>query len=195
MNDNRLMPTVATEHRVHRFTTEEYFRMLDAGILSEDDRVELIDGHLTDMSPQNKPHRVALGKIVRRLAEVLGDQYWVQPQSSLPLDEADCPEPDVAVLPGQPDDLIAGEPSTVPLIIEIADTSLGFDRGDKLRLYARHAVSRYWIVDLAHRVVHVYTEPSGETYRMRRSFEPGEAVPLAFIDVDISVEDCLPPSE
>lgn len=161
-----------------RFTRDEYLRMAEADILSEDDPVELIHGQIVEMSPENTPHRAAIIKINRVLVKALdADQYAVQPQSTLPLDEHNVPEPDLAVLRGTPDDLMDGE-LPVALVVEVADTSLERDRSVKQGLYAQAGIPVYWIANLEARELEVYSDPADEHYRERRTLDESDAVAI-----------------
>ncbi|MFP4228159.1 MAG: Uma2 family endonuclease [Salinivenus sp.] len=175
-----------------RFTADEYMRMAEAGILSDDDAVELIHGQIVEMSPGNPPHRVCVAKINRLLVHQLeGTEYFVQPQSTLPLDRHNLPEPDLAVLRGTPDDLMQGELDAV-LVVEVADTSLDRDRTVKQSLYAQAGVPTYWIVNLRDRTIEVYREPDGETYRERRTRDADDSVALPGTAAPVGVAELLP---
>lgn len=170
-------PSEATT-RPRRFTRDEYLRMAEVGILTEDDPVELIHGQIVEMSPENTPHRAAIIKLNRVLVEALdADSYAVQPQSTLPLDEHNVPEPDLAVLRGTPDDLMKGE-LPIALVIEGADTSLERDRTVKQTLYARAGIPVYWIVNLAARELEVYSDPDEDRYREHSTLAEDETVVL-----------------
>jgi len=186
-------PSSDAPARPRRFTGDEYLRMLEAGILTEDDPVELIHGQIVEMSPENTPHRAAIIKINRVLVEALGAaDYAVQPQSTLPLDEYNLPEPDLAVLRGTPDELMEGE-LPVALVVEVADTSLERDRGTKQQLYARAGIPVYWIVNLAARELEVYTEPGAERYRQRTTLAADAAVDVPVEpSTTVKVNDLLP---
>ncbi len=176
-----------------RFTYEEYERMLEAGILTEDDPVELVHGQIVEMSPENTPHRATVMKINRALVERLdAKKYAVQPQSTLPLGEYNAPEPDLAVLRGTPDELMAGELPAV-LVVEVADTSLDRDRGTKQGLYARAGIPVYWIVDLPARQVEIYSDPEGGRYRDRTTVSEGGSVKLPDeLGASVAVRTLLP---
>lgn len=180
------MPEVATppssEFTVtpYRFTREEYFAMAEAGVLGPDDSVELIDGQIVEMSPENSPHRVAIMKASRTFMLALeGKGYALQTQSTLPLDERNVPEPDLAVLRGTPDDVLEGEPPVV-LVVEVADASLDQDRTVKQALYAQNAIPEYWIVNLRERTVEVYSELGTTEYRQRRTLAEEETITPQF---------------
>jgi len=156
---------VATTRR--RFTRAEYYRMAEAGILGEDDRVELIEGEIIQMSPIGRLHRAFVANLGQLLAVRLAGRAAVWVQNPIVLTDDTEPQPDVAVL----------RPRAVPfkqreadahdtlLLIEVADTSLAYDRTTKLRLYAEAGIPEYWIVDCTTESVEVYRDPSGEGYR------------------------------
>lgn len=139
--------------------------MIDAGILGEDDRVEMLHGILVSMSPQSEPHAHAVQTLNRWLVRACSDDLVVRPQLPLTLGDSE-PEPDLAIVHAK--DLRRGEhPSTALLVIEIAGDSLRKDRTVKAALYARAGISEYWIIDLAGRRVHVSRDPDANagTYR------------------------------
>ena len=178
-----------------RFTVDEYLQMTESGILTEDDAVELIHGQIVEMSPENTPHRATIIKVTRVLVESLdADTYAVQTQSTLPLDDRNAPEPDLAVLRGTPDDLMQGE-LPAALVIEVADTSLERDRTVKQRLYAQAGIPAYWIVNLAAREIEVFTDPQGERYRERTTVPETAALDVPVTQpVSVEVQDLLPAS-
>lgn len=154
--------------------------MAEVGVLEPDDSVELLDGQIVEMSPENSPHRVAVMKASRAFTLVLeGKDYALQTQSTLPLDERNVPEPDLAVLRGTPDDVLDEEPE-VALIVEVADASLDQDRTVKQALYAQNEIPKYWIVNLQERTVEVYTELGTVEYRQRRTRSEDDTVTPIF---------------
>ncbi len=181
--------------RPRRFTQEEYFRMVDTGVLGPTDRTELINGYLVEMTAQNAPHRAAVGKVDQHLQKRLDDRaYWVQTQATLPLDCRNVPEPDIAILEGTPDDLLDGEPDEVPLVIEVSDTTLAYDRTEKLACYASNDIPEYWIVNLQNHTLECYRQPAADEYRERRTLDRTDTVPLPFDDArSIEVGALLPP--
>lgn len=159
-----------------RFTRSEYHRMAEAGLF-EGRRVELLEGEVIAMTPQGAAHASAVSRIVRALVSALGENASVRPQLPLALGDRSEPEPDVAVCNPEPRDYAARHPGPgdVLLVIEVADTSLGYDRGPKAAAYARAGVPLLWIVDLTARHVEVHGEPdSAGRYRRRQSIT-GEA--------------------
>lgn len=170
--------------------------MRDAGILTGEDAVELIHGQIVEMSPENKPHRAAIIMITRVLVEALdAERFAVQPQSTLPLDDYNLPEPDVAVLRGTPDELVEEE-LPVAFVVEVADTSLERDRGIKQSLYADAAIPVYWIVNLGAREVEVYSDPRDGRYREHTTRTADDTVPVPVESVGaVEVDDLLPAVE
>src|SRR6476659_3569905 len=132
-------------------TVTEYHRMGEVGILGDRDRVELIEGELVAMSPIGSYHHGTVNKLNHALVQAVGERAVVSVQGPVRLDEFSEPEPDLALLKPRPDfyrDAHAG-PADVLLLIEVADTSLNYDRAVKRALYARHTIQELWIVDLA----------------------------------------------
>lgn len=168
--------------------------MVDAGILGAEDRTELINGYVVEMTAQNAPHRAAVAKATDFFARTLRDTgFYPQIQSTLPLDNRNVPEPDVAILSGTPDDLLEGEPEEIPLVVEVADTSLETDRTTKLACYAENEIPEYWIVNLQARTLEVYRDPAHGEYRERRTFTPGDTVVPRFNEtLTVEVNALLP---
>ena len=137
------------------FDVDDYHRMAQAGILSEADRVELIDGEIVAMTPIGPRHNAAVNRATSVLVPVVGNRAIVQVQGSIRLDRFLEPEPDIVLLRPQPDFYASQLPgaSDIYLIIEFADSSLGYDRDVKARIYAQAGVREYWLVDLDHRSV------------------------------------------
>jgi Uma2 family endonuclease len=158
-------------------TVAEYHRMAEAGILTERDRVELIEGELIAMSPIGSEHSGTVNALNRTLVRAVGDRAVVAVQNPVQLDDLSEPEPDFALLKPRDDDYrrATPRPHEVLLIIEVADTSLAYDRAVKRSLYARHGIPEFWIVNLAAKQVEVCRSPTGEQYASV-SHVGGEAV-------------------
>lgn len=182
-------PTVQSK----RWTRQEYDRMAEAGIFSPGDRVQLIEGDIITMTPQNSPHATAVGKTQRVLDRLFGPSVWVRVQMPLIVDPDSEPEPDLAVVPGEPADYRNEHPRTALLVVEVSDSTLPLDRDRKRAIYARAGISEYWIVNLADRCLEVYRDPApGGSYLSSKEFGPSESViPLAAIAA-IAVIDLLP---
>jgi Uma2 family endonuclease len=153
----------------HRLTVADYYRLGQAGVLGEDDRVELLDGQLVDMSPVGPRHAVFVDRLMHMLVAAVGDRGYVRCQNPVTLDDHSQPEPDIAVVTPN----WAGYPNTHPgpsdifLLIEVADSSLGIDTGAKAEVYARSGIPEFWIVDLTTDVVRVHRKPAGRAYQSR----------------------------
>jgi Uma2 family endonuclease len=172
-----------------RFTIEEYEKMAATGILAQDDRVELIDGEIVEMSPIGDPHAAAVMNLTHLLVPRVGDQARVAVQGPVRVPPRSIPQPDFAVLRPRSYWHEGATTSDALLVIEVADTSLQYDRTVKLRLYARAGIPEYWIVDVNTEMVEVYRSPSGEGYANRQVLAHGETVtPLAFPHAAIPVD-------
>jgi Uma2 family endonuclease len=167
-----------TQIRQRRFTVDEFHRMAEAGILHEDDRVELLEGEIVEMSPIGGLHARCVTELTRALISLVGEDVRVSPQNPVRLDEHQEPQPDVAVLRAG-ERYQAGElptPEDVLLLIEVADTSLASDRDVKLPLYARVGIAEVWLVDLNADSIERHTEPSENGYRLLRRAARGETL-------------------
>ena len=160
--------------------------MGEVGILGEDDRVELIEGEIVQMSPIGSRHFAFVISLNRLLAVRLANDALVSVQSPVILTDDTEPQPDLAVLRPRAYKERKAYADDVLLLIEVADTSLAYDRTTKLRLYARAGIPEYWIVDCAAESVEVYRDPSGESYRdVIRASAPATLRPQAFPDVEL----------
>src|SRR5262249_50725819 len=155
-----------------RWTRKEYDRLIEQGFLHEDEPVELVDGQLMVSEPQGSQHAAGVSLVARALGRAIGLGWYVMVQLPLALDPDSEPEPDVAVVQGEPRDYRDEHPSRPVLVVEVADSSLSFDRQNKGSLYARAGVPDYWIVNLIDRVLEVHRAPTpasdalfGWTYR------------------------------
>jgi Uma2 family endonuclease len=167
---------------VHRFSVKLYDRMVRDGTLTDEDRVELLEGVVYDKMPHNAPHDHAISQLQLALILMFRGSLVVRTQSSVTFPSS-VPEPDIALLPG-PAELYAQVRPTAAdllLVVEVADTTLARDRGLKQRVYARSRVPVYWIVNLVDGVVEVYTDPRGgraPAYRTRTDYRPGDSIPV-----------------
>ena len=184
---------------MRRWSRFEYEKLIDRGVF-DCDRVELIGGQLIVSEPHGTYHSTALSRADYAVRAVLPAGWLVRVQLPISLDDESAPEPDIAVVPGELDDYLNAHPSVPSLVIEVADSSLSFDRKVKGSLYARGGVQDYWIVSVTERAVEVYREPHadpsavwGWSYRSVRTLGPTESVsPLALPSVTIRVAAFLP---
>jgi Uma2 family endonuclease len=181
-----------------RWTTEQYLRLVDEGVLGPDDKVELLEGVIVAMAPSNVPHEGAVGLVSEALFRAVGDRATVRVQLSFVAGTHSLPEPDAAVVPGRARDYTRSRPRTALLIVEVSDSSLKQDRLTKAAIYAVAHVPEYWIVNLRDDCVEVRREPDAKQRRYRRVslLRRGETIALAALpDVAIAVDDLLAPSE
>lgn len=148
-----------------RLTRARYDRMVDAGILGEDDRVELLDGLLVARAPQGSRHAAIVSLVKEVLETAFGRRYHVREEKPLALDDVSEPEPDLVVVAGRPRQYLGAHPTRVALVVEVAESSLKLDRVRKGTLYARARISDYWVVNLVDEVLEVYREPTCDPAR------------------------------
>ena len=180
--------------RPHLFTVADYYRMADAGLFHETPRVELIQGQIIDMSPIGFPHFGMVNRLTRLLVPLVGARGLVSVQNPVRLDSGSEPQPDIAILKPRTDDYETGTPGPddVLLLIEVADTSLDFDRNVKAPLYAQSGIAEYWIVNLPDRLIEVHREPSGTRYAQFRRAGPGDALDISMLPgADLPATDLL----
>ena len=178
------------------FTVDEYDQMVAAGILHEDDRVELIAGEILQMAPIGSRHAGCVNRLNQLFVLHVAGQALVTIQNPLHLNNRSEPQPDMALLVPRPDFYAASHPGPqdVLLIVEVADTSAGFDRSTKIPLYGRAGVRETWLVDLTHDDIEVYRQPvsSRRGYRDVQRYTRGMTLsPLAFPALSLTVEDIL----
>jgi Uma2 family endonuclease len=157
--------TKAQEIVRRRFTVHDYHRMGEAGILYEDDRVELIEGEIVEMAAIGTGHFTCVNGLTRLLVRGVGDAAIVSVQHPLRLDEHTEPQPDLTVLRVRDYRESLPKPEDVLLLIEVSDTTLSYDRGVKLPLYARAGIREVWIVDLVGEVIERHIDASADGYR------------------------------
>ena len=186
----QLAPTIA----YHHLTVDDYHKLGEAGILHEDDRVELVEGMLIDMAPIGAGHAGQVNRLVNRLAPAVSGRAIIAPRNPLRLDEFSEPRPDILLL-GYRDDFYATahpRPSDVLLLIEVADTSRAYDRDTKIPLYARHAIPEVWLIDVHDRRMETFLEPAADGYRrILRPAATDRISPVLFLDVSVDVADLL----
>lgn len=178
----------------HRFTADDYQQMGRAGILAEDDRVELINGEVVTMSPIGTRHVAAVNRTTRALVMVVREKAIVQPQGSARLDIYNEPQPDFALLEPRADFYRSKHPgpSDILLLVEIADSSLSYDKEVKGRIYAEMNIREYWLADLKRDVVLCYSEPRDNSYQSVREYRSGDLIAAqALPDCPIPVDDLL----
>jgi Uma2 family endonuclease len=189
-----------TAPQVRHWTREEYLKMADAGIFAPGEQVELIEGEIIAMTPQKSSHATVVSLAYKALSVVFAVGFYIRQQMPLALGADSEPEPDIAVVRGTPRDYFDEHPTMALLVIEVSDTTLGFDRGRKAALYAKAGIPEYWILNLVDRVLEVYRDPapladrpSEYAYRSAHRFGPADAVtPLSLPNIQVRVADLLP---
>ena len=177
-----------------RLDVDTYYRMAETGILSDPHRIELIDGEIIDMPAIGSPHAAITNRLARLFTRALSDEVaLVSVQSPLRLDAYNEPEPDLMLLRPRPDGYRAGHPGAadVLLLIEVSESSLAYDRGAKLALYAKFGVPEVWIVDLFGAAVEVCREPKEGAYASRERLTGGLLAPALVPGVTIDVARLL----
>ena len=176
------------------FNVDEYYRMTDAGILSPDDRVELIEGEVIRMSPIGKFHASCVNRITSLFTELVGRRAIVSVQNPVHLNDFSEPQPDIALLKPR-DDFYASRhpgPEDVLLIVEVADTSASYDRAVKMPLYAQAGIPDVWLADLPADFVGVFASPVNGRYQTVREVGRGETLTLHSLpETTVRVEDLL----
>jgi len=186
--------------RTRRFSRAEYERLIDLDVFQPGEAIELIGGELMVAEPQSAAHYTAIQKAAKALEAAFGPGWEVRTQGPIGLDEDSEPDPDVAVVPGAPEDYSHEHPSRPVLTVEVAESSLAVDRHHKSSLYARAGLPDYWILNLVDRVLEVYGEPApdpsapfGWRYARSEVFDASACVtPLAAPGSSLPVSQLLP---
>jgi Uma2 family endonuclease len=194
-----LPPVRPEEPTRKRWTREEYYRLAEQGWF-QDQRVELIDGEIIQLSPPSPPHSVAVELVYESLRQVFGEGYSLRHQTSVVHGDYSQSEPDVAVVQGAIRDYSKEHPKTAILLVEVSRSSLAYDKNRKLHLYASMGVPEYWILDLNNRQLLVYREPQadasapfGYSYGTAIALNESETVsPLEKPEARVSVTAMLP---
>jgi Uma2 family endonuclease len=177
----------------HRFTVEDYHRMGRAGIFSEDDRVELIEGEVVDIAPMGSEHAACVDRLSDVLGRLLRSQVIVRMQNPIRLSAYSEPQPEVALVRRRPDYYRTGHPGPedILLVVEVADTSVEQDRR-KIVLYGRAGIPEAWLVDLTRATVEVYKCPAPRGYDDVLVLRRGQPLTLqAFPDLRLGTDDIL----
>ena len=172
------------------FTADEFERMAEAGIFGEEERLELIDGEIVEMTPVGPGHGSGVACLNKRLILGVGDRAVVWIQGSARVALRSVPQPDLALLRPRSYRRANPTPEDILLVVEVADSSLRYERIRKQRLYAIAGIPEYWVASVKGEWVEVYRSPDGESYRdVRRVPSGGVIAPLSFPDVVIPVAE------
>ena len=186
---------MAATARRRPFTADEYHRMLAAGILAEDDAVELVGGDIVNKAPKSARHAACLSKLTEHLASALRQRATIRVQDPIALGPFSEPEPDIVLAKHRVDAYADGHPTAgdVLLVIEVADSSLHYDREVKIPLYASFGMPEVWLVDLIRQAVTVFTEPGAKGYDNAFDKQSSDTIqPVAFPEVKLPVAALLP---
>jgi Uma2 family endonuclease len=194
------LPLQGTTAGFRRFSVPEYHRLIELGILNEDDNLELLEGYLVHKMSRNPPHDAAIQKGNKKLLRLLPTNWDLRVQSAITLPDSE-PEPDFAIVRGDESAYLTRHPTAADLglVIEVSDSSLLGDRDDKGRIYAHAGIPCYWIVNVNDRWIEVYTSPSGPVadpkFAVRVDHRPGDNISLVLgndAPILVAVQDMLP---
>ncbi|MBD2040813.1 Uma2 family endonuclease [Microcoleus sp. FACHB-672] len=177
-----------------QFTVEEYHRMAEAGILTEDERVELIDGMIVHILPISPRHAACVKRFIRLFSQRLGDNSIVSVHNPVELSNQSEPQPDIALLQPRSDFYEAGhpQPKDIFLIVEVADTTVESDRQVKIPLYAGSGISEVWLVDINEQLIEIYRQPTAAGYQDIQKCRRGQRIaPQAFPEIQLAVDEVL----
>lgn len=180
---------------IWRLKVQQYHAMIQAGILTADDPVELLEGWLVTKMPKSRRHSLVTQLIREVLAQAIPSGWYVDAQE--PLTTADSePEPDVMIVRGQRRDYVEAHPGPeqVALVVEVADATLQRDRNLKRRLYAAAGMPVYWVVNLPEQRLEVFSGPAEGVYQREAVYTPGEAIPVMLdgqVIVTLPIQDML----
>jgi Uma2 family endonuclease len=181
-----------TEVSKKRFTVDEYHRMGETGIFGPEDRLELIDGEILEMSPIGQRHAGRVARANSLFVRAFGERAVVNPQNPLQLSDWTEPQPDIVILKPRADfyEHLRPTPGDVLLVMEVSDTTLRYDLKIKLAYFAVAAIPEVWIQDVNEDLLHVFREPQASKYSVSTRLNRGRVVsPLAFPEVQFSMDD------
>lgn len=172
-----------------KFTTQQYHLMHEAGVFNEGDRLELINGEIKTMSPIGRKHVACIIRLDKLIQKKLGDRVMVSTQNSICLDDNSQPQPDLAILKPRDDFYEAGlpTPEDILLIIEVADSSIDYDRHEKAPLYASAGIPEMWLFDVNKKAIEGYSQPSALGYKHIHRYDEGDTLAMrAFPDINFN---------
>lgn len=179
----------------YRFTAEDFYRLYETGVLDSEDRIELLNGELIIMHAIGYRHAQAVTNLTSEFGEQARRRYLLSPQNPVELERYSAPQSDLVLVPASRRHATRHPtPAEVFLIVEVADTSLQYDREEKQKAYAATGIREFWLLNLVDDVLEIYRQPEGNVYREKINIPTdGIASPLAFPDVAISLADIIPP--
>jgi Uma2 family endonuclease len=185
---------MSVQYQKHYFNVDDYYRMAEVGLLSEDDRVELIEGEIIEMFPITSAHGGTVRRSSAFLNRKLADIAIVSVQNPVPLDDFSEPQPDLALLKPRKDFYSKSHPAPedVLMVIEVADTSVNYDRNLKLPLYARAGIPEAWLMVLGKGIIEVHSQPKNGKYQKVQRMKRGKTLTSPTIPgLSCGVEDLL----
>jgi Uma2 family endonuclease len=176
-----------------KFTVDDYYKLVDAGILQEGSRVELIEGDIITMSPKGIVHNQLANRLMLALVNQLQGNYIVAVENTIRLSDTSAPEPDLAVLDLKTDEENAPLPTAadVYLIIEVSRSTLEYDHTIKLPLYARASIREVWIVNAEDKSIEQYTQPTVDGYTEMKVYRGREKVTSPYLPLEVVVKNIL----
>ena len=190
------MLTTDAAFTLRKWTVKEYHKLGEMGFFHPEERVELLSGNIIKMSAKGTAHTSATRRTASVLRDLLGNQAAISTQDPIALDDNSEPEPDIAAVRIEPFDYATHHPtpSEVYLIIEVADSSLTFDREIKAKAYARAGIADYWLLNVNERQLHVFREPTENGYQSEVILaETASISPSEFPAFSIAIQAMLPP--
>jgi Uma2 family endonuclease len=185
---------MSVQYKKRLFNVDEYHQMISAGILKEDDRVELIDGEIISMPPIGPWHASEADRLTANFYFKFGSNIIVRVQSPVQLNDFTEPQPDIAILKPNPDFYVKGHPKSedILLLIEIADTTIDYDRNKKIPNYAKSNIIETWLIDKEKNRIEAHREPNNGIYQQIRIFLRGQQInSISFPDTYFSVDELL----
>jgi Uma2 family endonuclease len=179
---------------IFRLNVSQYHQMSEVGIFSENDKVELINGEIIEMSPIGRRHTACVNRLNSVFSQLLGKKVIIAVQNPITLNNLSEPQPDIALLKPRADFYESGhpQPQDIFLLIEVADSSLEYDRDVKIPLYASSGITEVWLVDIYEQVIIVYRYPSENGYSDIQKLSRGEKMSIqAFPEINLAVDDIL----
>jgi Uma2 family endonuclease len=180
---------------IRLWTVDEYHRMIEAEILTHEDKVELLAGQIIQMSPQQPPHAATTQWASDYLRELLGTQVTIRVQLPITLHPNSEPEPDIAIVRINPRRYLGHHPTSddIFLVVEVADATLAIDCKQKAQTYAKAKIADYWVLDVQKRQVYVFRQPENESYQQQIVLDENSIIsPLAFSEIEVKINQFFP---
>jgi Uma2 family endonuclease len=181
--------------QIRSLTSADYYQMMESGIIREGEKVELISGQIFTMAAKGTRHTLSTRKLFKQFLALIGDQADVQSQDPITLPNNSEPEPDIVIARLRSDDYANSHPAPadIILVIEVADSSIKFDRDTKAPLYATAGISEYWIVNLIDNQLEIYRQPEGSIYTSIQIVTPPRSINLPqFPEILVQISDFFP---